>query len=194
MKQETILAILALVLGGIFLAGCETTPPPEPPLMTGIAVTALDKGRLTGGRAVYSAHVPIEIARAVILDFDHQAEFRPAVAEARTIASSPQGGQVFFKFAPKMGIDVNATCDYTVTELDGAVRIEYEMTDSSFALWAMRGAFTLASTGGGEWTAIDQEVLISALVSNREALLDDLRADAAAIQKRMEEHRPPSLR
>ena len=181
MKHWTILAILVPVL-----IGCET-PPQEPSVPTGIAVTALDRGRLAGARAYFAVHAPVSVALDVIIDFDRFAEFRPGVLESKSVAASQEGGQAFVRLSRAYRDEINATCDYTITEQETGFKVEYVMTDPSHSLWAQHGVFTLLSAKGGEWTVIDQEILISAMSSNRQGILDAARADAEAIQQRIEE-------
>ncbi len=181
MKHWIILAILVPVL-----IGCESTPQ-EPSVPTGIAVTALDRGRLAGARAYFAVHAPVSVALDVIIDIDRYAEFRPGVLEAKSVAASQEGGQAFIRFSRDYTDEINATCDYTITEQETGFRVEYQMLDPSHSLWAQNGVFTLLSAKGGEWTVIDQEVLISAMSSNRQGILDAARADAEAIQRRIEE-------
>jgi hypothetical protein len=181
MKHWTVLAILVPVL-----MGCPSTPE-EPSVPTGIAVTSLDRGRLSGARAYFAVHAPVRTALDVIIDFDRHAEFRPEVIESRSVAASKEGGQAFLRFRSEFADDINATCNYVIAELDVGFKIEYEMKDSSHSMWARNGTLTLLPAREGEWTVIDQEVLISALSSNRDAVLAALRADAEAFQKRIEE-------
>ncbi len=180
MKVWTVLAILVPIL-----MGCSSTPP-EPSVPTGIAVTSLDRGRLAGARAYFAVHAPVSVALDVLIDFDRHAEFRPGVTESRSIAADKGGGQAFVRYEGMYADDINATCDYSISESDGVFRVEYKMTDPSFAMWARNGGFTLSPAKNGEWTVIDQEVLISALSSDRDATLAAVRADAEAIQRRIE--------
>ena len=181
MKHWAVLAILVPVL-----MGCSSTPP-EPSVPTGIAVTSLDRGRLSGARAYFAVHAPVSAALEVLIDFNRHAEFRPGVVESRSIAADKGGGQAFVRYEGMYADDINATCNYSISETDGVFTVEYKMTDSSFAMWAQNGLFILSPARDGEWTVIDQEVLISALSSNRDATLAAVRADAESIQKRIEE-------
>jgi hypothetical protein len=168
----------------VLAAGCASTP--EPPIPTGISVTPLEEGRLAGGRAVYAVAAPLEAVRNVILDFPSQPEFRPTVVAAESIEAGESGGTVHFTFKGLLGVQPEATCDYTVVEEDEGVRIAYEMTDPSFTLSALRGSFELRRAAGGTKTLVDQRTLVSALVMNRRQFLEELRADAAAIREEIE--------
>lgn len=186
MKHTIRTALVAIIVAGTLSAGCATTPDPEPEVPIGISVTPLEKGRLVGGRAVYSARVPVALARETLLDFDSYGSYRPTIAEARTISRGPEGGEAFFQFRSAFGFEPHATCRFTVGEEDGVTVITYAMTDSSFALWALDGGFRLTPVGNGDVVLIDQQFLVSALVTNRQALLQELETDARAIIEHLE--------
>lgn len=180
MKYWTVLAILVPVL-----LGCESAPP-EPDVPTGMSVSYQERGRLSGARAYYAVHAPVADALEVIIDFDRYSEFRPGVVESRTIGASKAGGQAFVRFQGLYADDINASCDYTIAESDGVYRVEYKMADSSFGMWAHQGKFILMPAKNGEWTVIDQEIMVSALSSSADAARAAMRADAEAFQQRIE--------
>jgi hypothetical protein len=181
MKQVSgILTVLLLAA----CAGMSRQPPPRATL--GIAVTPLDEGRLMGGRAVYTVQAPLEVVRREVLDFEAQPAYRPSVLEARLLEATEEGGEVWFRFRGAYGVEPRASCVFTVAEPDeGTVAIAWEMTNSSMALWALRGGFTLRRIDE-ERTWVRQEFLVSAPIMDREGLLADLRTDAAAIADHVE--------
>jgi hypothetical protein len=152
-----------------------------------IRVVPLERGRLLGGRAIYAIHAPISFVRDEILDFASQADFRPMVLEARPLFAGEDGGEVYFRFRGDFGIEPEARCRYTVEEEEGeSVDIRYEMVDPSIALRALKGGFLLRSIRDGEYTFVQQEFLVSALIMDRQAMLAELEADADAIRARVE--------
>jgi hypothetical protein len=175
---------LLLTVAAVTALACAT--PPEPAVPEGIAVTPMDEGRLVGGRAVFAVDAPVAVARDTLLDFESQASFRPMVVEAKQVEAREDGGTVFFRFHGALGVQPQATCAYTVEEAGDGVVIRTEMTDPSFALWALRGGFLLKPVEGGRRTLIDMQFLVSALAINRQRLLRDLHADAAAIRAEIE--------
>ena len=178
--------LLALLALPVLAGACASTPEQEPVAPVGIVVTPLESGRLAGGRAVFAVNAPRDVVRDEILDFAAQPAYRPTILEATPLAVREDGGTVLFRFRGVMGVDPEATCDYVVVETEEAVVIRYEMTDPSMALWALKGGFVLRRADGGAKTVIDQSFLLSALMVNRRQLLDDLRADAAAIRAHFE--------
>jgi hypothetical protein len=175
---------LVVLAAAALAAACAATP--EPPIPTGIAVTPLEEGRLSGGRAVYAVDAPLSAARDVILDFPSQADFRPTVVKAESLEAGETGGTVRFTFQGLLGVQPEATCDYAVEETDDGVRISFVMTDPSFTLSALRGSFELTSVAGGAKTLVDQRTVVSALMMNRRRFLEELREDAAAIRAEIE--------
>ncbi len=175
----------ALLLA-FLLAGCAGTPAPAPTPGRGVLVTPLEKGRLFGGRAEYVVDAPLARVRAVLTDFAHQAEFRPSVIESESLAHAEDGGIVRFRISGLAGLNPDVVCRWREEREDGRVLIRYEMIRSTFALGAFRGSFLAASLGESGRTLIVQEVLVSALVMNREKFLADLAVDAEAIRRRIE--------
>jgi hypothetical protein len=175
------------ILGALLLAACASTPEPEPVDVGGVVVSPYEKGRLYGGKAVYTVYAPPSVVEDVILDFESQHEFRPMVLEAHLISKTEEGGQVMFRFRGAAGVHPQANCVYKIEREDGRFKLTYEMTDPSFALWALNGAFALRPVEGGTKTWVEQEFLVSALVANKQSLLAELKTDAEAIKARAEQ-------
>jgi len=176
------IATAVLLLG---LGACASTPK-DPPVLANIVISPLEEGRTYGGRAHYTVDAPPAVVRGVILDFDHQADFRPMVREARLVSETEDGGEVYFRFRGQVGISPEANCVYVVEEEDDAWKLTYQMTSPSLALWALNGSFTLVPQRGGTKTFVRQEFLVSAIIMNHEQLLRELRVDAASIRDRAE--------
>jgi len=167
-------------------AACASTPE-EPPVLTNIAVSPLEQGRLKGGRAHYTIDAPPAVVKKVILDFESQAEFRPMVKEARLLNRTEEGGEVYFRFRGMVGITPEADCVYAVEEDGDVWRLSYKMTSSSFALWALNGSFELVPQDGGRKTFVRQQFLVSAIIMDHAKQLEELKVDAASIRDRAEE-------
>ena len=175
----------AMILLAIATVACASTPK-DPPELANVVVSPLEEGRLRGGRAHYTVDAPPAIVREVVLDFEHQADFRPMVKEARLISANEDGGEVYFRFRGMVGIQPEANCIYMV-ETDGdRWTLTYQMTSPSFALWALNGSFELIPQKGGVKTFVRQQFLVSALIMNSGQLLRELKIDAASIRDRAE--------
>lgn len=178
-KRLAILFVLPIL-------ACASTPEPEPALPGGVVVVPHEKGRLFGGRATYVVDVPLARMEEVVLDFDSQAAYRPMVVEARSLTAGPKGGTVFYRFRGSLGVEPRATCVYAVEDEGETWTLTFRMTDSSMTLRALEGSFSLRSVDGGKKTLVEQTFLVSAIVMNRESLLEELRTDAEAIRAHAE--------
>jgi len=175
-------AMILLAAGAV---ACASTPK-DLPVLTNVVVSPLEEGRLQGGRAHYTIDAPPAVVREVVLDFEHQADFRPMVKEARHVSRNEDGGEVYFRFRGMVGIQPEANCVYMV-ETDGdRWTLTYQMTSPSFALWALNGSFEVIPQQGGTKTFVRQQFLVSAIIMNQGQLLQELKIDAASIRDRAE--------
>ena len=139
------------------------------------------------GTTPISVDAPPAIVREVILDFESQEDFRPMVKEARLVSENEDGGEVYFRFRGMVGIQPEANCVYLVEEDGDRWRLTYQMTSTSFALWALNGSFEVIPQKNGTKTFVRQQFLVSAIIMNQGQMLQDLRVDAASIRDRAEQ-------
>lgn len=173
-----------VLAAALAFGACVTPVTREPRLPSGVVVVPVEEGRLFGGEVTYGVPVPPAVMEKVILDFKSQGEFRPMVVSAEPVTTSPDGGTVLFRFRGMAGIDPEATCNYTVRQSGKIWRLAFDMRNSSVSLWALKGSFVVKPAKKGTASLVRQRFLLSAIVMDRQKLLEDLAADARAFRKR----------
>jgi hypothetical protein len=169
-------------LAFFLLASCRSTPQPE---SQGITVRSVQVESGYAAVLDYTVAAPFERARRILLDFDGHAAFRPGMLESELMSNEGRTGTARFRLKGMLGMNPMITCDLTLQEKPGWLRMAYVSTECDTGVASSSGRFIFTAVGRSH-TRIRQEAEFDAWLVTEARFLSDMRADAEAIRARME--------
>ena len=179
-------ALLAIAL---LTAGCSSTLPPPAEGITFRPIVVED-----GLAAVteFTVAAPLDRARAVLMDFNRHADFRPGMLESEILEIRDDNtGSIRFRMRGILGVNPVATCELTLREREGWWTLYYELTDSDIGISFLAGRFTLTARDP-EHTHVMSEHWVDAWLITQDAYFVYLIDDAEALRDEMARSDLPS--
>ncbi len=176
-------ACALLLATALLSSGCGSTPAPPAPGITFRPILVED-----GLAAItdFVAAAPFERVRAVLLDFDRHAVFRPGMLETEVLEKRDDNtGSIRFRMRGILGVNPVATCDLTLHERKGWLTLYYELTDSDIGISFLAGRYTLAARDENH-THFQSEAWLDAWLVTQDRYFEYLKDDAKAFRDEME--------
>ncbi len=182
-------AFALLLATALLTSACGSPPKPPAP---GISFRPFVVEEGLAAISDFVAKAPFERAKAILLDFNRHADFRPGMLETEILEIRDDStGSIRFRMRGILGVNPVATCELTLRERKGWLSLYYELTDSDIGISFLAGRFTLAARDENH-THVQSEAWLDAWLVTEARYFEYLKDDAEAIRDEMERTEPPA--